>query len=78
MEFYDLFSLYSNRNTEKTDFADILSTAKTLGLDEKYAMVFRLLTEIQSENQQEASEQNIPESVDFPTFLLQLSHKLVI
>lgn len=50
MEFYDLFELYSNRNSDKVDFMDILATAKTLGLDEKYSMVFRLLSEIQSEN----------------------------
>lgn len=54
MEFYDLFELYSNRQTDKVDFKDILATAKTLGLDDKYKMVFKVLTEIEESNQSES------------------------
>jgi len=77
MEFYDLFELYSNRQSEKIDLKDILATAKTLGLDDKYRLVFKVLSEVQEENLQNAKALDITDSVDFHAFIDLLTHKLV-
>jgi len=42
-ELHDLFSLYADPRQRRVDLKDVLMTAKTLGLDEKYDIVFRVL-----------------------------------
>jgi hypothetical protein len=45
-ELHALFSLYADPRQRRTDIKDIIVTAKTLGLDEKYDIVFRVLVEL--------------------------------
>jgi len=42
-EIHSLFSLYADPRQRRVDVKDILMTARTLGLDEKYDIVFRVL-----------------------------------
>ena len=42
-EFYDLFILYADFRTKRADIRDVLTTARTLGLNSKYLIVFRAL-----------------------------------
>jgi len=46
VELHSLFSLYADPRQRRVDIKDISMTAKTLGLDEKYDIVFRVLAEI--------------------------------
>ena len=46
VELHALFSLYADPRQRRVDIKDISMTAKTLGLDEKYDIVFRVLAEI--------------------------------
>jgi hypothetical protein len=41
-----LFSLYADPRQRRVDVRDILLTAKTLGLDAKFDIVFRVLHEL--------------------------------
>lgn len=43
VELHSLFSLYSDPRQRRADVKDMLMTAKTLGLDERYDIVFRML-----------------------------------
>ena len=43
MEFHELFNLYVDPRTKKIDIRDVLTTAKTLGLDERYTLIFKVL-----------------------------------
>jgi hypothetical protein len=45
-ELFNLFTLYAEPRTKRTDIRDILVTARTLGLNEKYAFVFRAMEEV--------------------------------
>jgi hypothetical protein len=45
-ELHALFSLYADPRQRRTDIKDIVLTAKSLGLDEKYDVVFRILVEL--------------------------------
>ena len=45
-ELFDLFYLYADPRTKKTDIRDILVTARTLGLNDKYSFVYKALEEI--------------------------------
>ncbi len=45
-ELHALFSLYADPRQRRVDVKDILMTARTLGLDEKYDIVFRVLQEV--------------------------------
>jgi hypothetical protein len=36
LEFYDLFHLYADPRTHKVDLRDVLTTARTLGLHQRY------------------------------------------
>jgi hypothetical protein len=42
-ELHSLFSLYADPRQRRANVKDLLMTAKTLGLDEKYDIVFRVL-----------------------------------
>jgi hypothetical protein len=68
-ELYNMFSLYADPRNRKTDVRDVLITARTLGLDTKYQLVFRALEEI--------AETRKGDPVDFETFLRDLTGKLV-
>lgn len=46
-EIHAVFSLYADSRQRRTDIRDILLTCSTLGLDQKYEIVIRLLQEIQ-------------------------------
>ena len=45
-ELHNLFSLYADPRQRRVDVRDILMSAKNLGLDEKYDIVFRTLQEV--------------------------------
>jgi hypothetical protein len=45
-ELHSLFSLYSDPRQRRVNVKDMLMTAKTLGLDEKYDIVFRVLADV--------------------------------
>ncbi len=68
-ELFDLFALYADPRSRKSDVRDILMTARTLGLDAKYQVVFRALEEVAEARKTE---------VDFETFIKDLTAKLVI
>lgn len=44
-EFYEMFNLYCDPKRQ-CDIADILNTARTLGFDKKYKIIYQALTEI--------------------------------
>lgn len=69
MEFHELFLLYADPRTRRADVRDILITAQTLGLDARYTIVFRALTDL-------VTEYNETE-VDFDTFIKDLTERLV-
>ena len=64
-----MFALYADPRSRKSDVRDILMTARTLGLDAKYQVVFRALEEVADARKTE---------VDFETFIKDLTAKLVI
>ena len=45
-EIHALFSLYADPRQRRVDVRDLLLTARTLGLDAKYDIVFRVLHEV--------------------------------
>jgi Ca2+-binding EF-hand superfamily protein len=67
-ELHSLFSLYSDPRQRRVNVKDMLMTAKTLGLDEKYDIVFRVLAEV-AEN---------GSALNFEEFLKVLTAKIVI
>lgn len=68
-ELFNLFALYAEPRNKKTDVRDILITAKTLGLDTKYQLVFRALEEV--------ADARHGDPIDFETFIRDLTAKLV-
>lgn len=68
-ELHALFSLYADPRQRRADVRDFLMTASTLGLDQKYEFVFRLLQEIQDSTHGAA--------LDFEGFLKELTNKIV-
>ena len=65
-----MFSLYADPRQRRADIRDILMTAKTLGLDTKYEIVFRAMQEI--------AEAVGGDALDFESFLRELTNKVVI
>jgi hypothetical protein len=61
--------LYADPRQRRADIKDILMTAKTLGLDEKYDIVFRLLVEV---------SETSGDSLNFEEFLKVLTARIVI
>ena len=53
-ELHALFSLYVDPRQRRADCRDLLQTAQTLGLDSKYELVFRLLSEVNDSTQGQA------------------------
>lgn len=56
-EFFDLFALYADSRTRRSDVKDIVLTAKTLGMDYKYKLIYEALVTL--------SDQLGDEPVDF-------------
>ena len=68
-ELHSMFSLYADPRQRRADPKDILMTAKVLGLEEKYQLVYRALYEI--------SEATGGSALDFETFIRELTDKIV-
>lgn len=68
-ELFNMFSLYADPRNKKTDIRDVLVTARTLGLHEKYHLVFNALEQI--------ADARKGDPIDFETFLKDLTAKLV-
>jgi len=69
-ELHALFSLYADPRQRRADVRDILLTAGTLGLDQKYEFVFRVLQEIHDSTNGAA--------LDFEQFLKEVTTRIVI
>jgi hypothetical protein len=68
-ELHALFSLYADPRQRRADIREFLLTAGTLGLDQKYEFVFRLLQEVH-----DATHGN---ALDFEGFLKELTARIV-
>ena len=68
-ELHALFSLYADPRQRRADLKDVLMTARTLGLDEKYDIVFRVLQEV---------AESSGDAVNFEEFLKALTARVVI
>ena len=42
-DFFELFALYADSRTKRADIRDIVGTAKSLGMDTKYKMIFNAM-----------------------------------
>jgi hypothetical protein len=69
-ELHALFSLYADPRQRRADVRDFLMTASTLGLDQKYEFVFRVLQEVHDTTHGQA--------LDFETFLKELTGRIVL
>jgi Ca2+-binding EF-hand superfamily protein len=69
-ELHAVFSLFADNRQRRTDIRDILLTATELGLDTKYDMAIRVLTEIN-----ESANGN---ALDFESFVKELTNRIVI
>ena len=67
-DLHSMFSLYADPRQRRADIRDILMTAKTLGLDTKYEIVFGAIQAICDETGADA--------LDFETFLKELTNKV--
>jgi len=63
-----LFSLYADPRQRRVDVKDILMTARTLGLDEKFDIVFRVLHEVADHS---------GDALNFEDFLKALTARIV-
>lgn len=68
-EFYEMFILYADPRTKKADVRDILVTAKTLGLTDKFPIIAHALDDLAA---------SYDDVVDFEKFIADLTAKLVI
>ena len=68
-ELHSMFSLYADPRQRRVDIKDLVMTAKSLGLDERYDIVFRVLVEV---------SEGTPDSVSFEEFLKALTSRVVI
>jgi hypothetical protein len=69
IELHALFSLYADPRQRRVDIKDLVMTAKSLGLDERYDIVFRVLVEV---------SEGSPDAVSFEEFLKALTSRVVI
>jgi hypothetical protein len=67
-ELHSLFSLYADPRQRRVDIKDILMTAKTLGLDERYDIVFRVLVEV---------SESSGDALNFEEFLKAITARIV-
>ncbi len=68
-DLHAMFSLYADPRQRRADIRDILMTAKTLGLDTKFELVYKALEEI--------CDSVGADALDFETFLKELTAKVV-
>jgi Ca2+-binding EF-hand superfamily protein len=68
-ELHALFSLYADPRQRRADVRELLMTASTLGLEQKYQFVFRLL--------QEVNDSTHGNTLDFEQFLKELTLRIV-
>lgn len=68
-EFFELFALYADSRTRRSDVKDMVNTAKTLGMDNKYKLIYDALVTL--------ADQLGDEPVDFETFLTSLTAIMV-
>jgi hypothetical protein len=64
-----MFYLYSDPRTSKADIRDVLVTARALGLDKKYELVFRAIEEV--------SEVHHGDKISFESFIKDLTRIIV-
>ena len=69
-ELHSMFSLFADPRQRRADIRDILMTAKTLGLDAKYEIVFHAI--------QNLAESTGGDALDFETFLKELTARVVL
>lgn len=69
-ELHSMFSLYADPRQRRADIRDILMTAKTLGLDTKYEIVFHAI--------QDTAEAAGGDALDFETFLKEITARIVV
>jgi Ca2+-binding EF-hand superfamily protein len=63
-----MFSLYADPRQRRAEMRDILMTAQTLGLEQKYEFVYRAIQEI--------DEANHGNALDFEGFVTELTKKI--
>lgn len=68
-EIHNLFSLYADPRQRRVDVKDLLMTAKSLGLDARYDIVFRVLAEV---------SESAGDALNFEEFLKALTARIVI
>ena len=68
-DFYELFKLLADPKNNKIFVDEILQTAKTLGIDSKYGLVYKVLEKFQNETGDQG--------VDFETFVKELTKRVV-
>jgi Ca2+-binding EF-hand superfamily protein len=67
-ELHSMFCLYADPRQRRAEMRDLLLTAMTLGLDKKYELVYRAITEIDEANEGQA--------LDFEGFVSELTKKI--
>ena len=65
----NVFYLYTDLRDKKIDIRDIILTANSLGLDEKFNMAFHLLERV--------AESTDGNALDFETFVRELTNQVV-
>jgi Ca2+-binding EF-hand superfamily protein len=68
-ELFNMFYLYAEPRTSKADIRDVLVTARALGLDKKYELVFRAIEEV--------SEVHHGDKISFESFIKDLTRIIV-
>jgi len=68
-ELHKVFSLYCDTRVRRAEIRDILYTANSLGLDDRFSIAMRILDEV--------NESNHGNALDFETFVRELTHKIV-
>ena len=69
-ELHKVFTLYADARIRRTEIRDILYTANSLGLEDRFGIAMRVLEEI--------NEANHGNALDFETFVRELTHKIVL
>lgn len=69
VELHSLFSLYADPRQRRADIKDLIMSAKTLGLDGIYDIVFRVLVEV---------AEGSSDAVSFEDFLKALTARVVL
>jgi Ca2+-binding EF-hand superfamily protein len=69
-ELFNMFYLYADPRSSKADIRDVLVTARALGLDKKYELVFRAIEEV--------SEVHGGDRITFESFIKDLTRIIVV